>query len=238
MISFVELVHLFKNVSNDSPERVASTFEGFINSYDKSNNTVTVWIPYLTNPNTPDKSFVTPPLPFGTPMVGNGYGVRFYPPFGMPCLVLFVERTVGTAVVCIPHYNDALPPNADVNFNEDLQPGELEIVGVPSAGGGRSASVKLDANGQLLLNGHNKTTTGVPVAVEGSTATHHHGLQQFFTAIEAALNLIGSTPLTGTSLAGVFTGLTGTTGETDDTSAAIDTGQGAQSVRTVGPSQS
>jgi hypothetical protein len=251
-----DLIALIRGIARDEiGVQNITRLWGYVDGYDPINNNVQVLLPQLQRGLfTSTGQVVSPWLPLATPMVGPGYGLRYSPPVGTPCYVEVIDTDNGAMACAGLLYNVANAPFPGKFFGEDLAAGELEVVGP----GGASLGIKLSTqyNGSayagtaLYLNGANAPAdAATPIAVEGSCVTHGHTLYIFIQALTAALNVIGATPLTGTSLATVFAGLTGANAMTDTagdeslgpqvtTHAAIDTGQGVQSVLSLPAGQS
>jgi hypothetical protein len=232
----IDQVAVFKMIVKDAGSRIHAAW-GYVANYDPATNQVQVtlpsyqqgWVPNNAAQNAP---LVSPWMPLGTPYAGKSYGFECYPDLNVPCLELVIDEATGSSLSAVLFHNNTFPAIGG------LQQGECQLVS--KAG----KSLKFTAGGQTVFNGGS-----TPVAVQGSTVTHAHGLYAYNTTVAAALTSLASSPpatiaLLIPALAAIFTTLAGLTPPltptsvtdtagaalTNATSAAVDSGQGAQDI--------
>lgn len=179
-----DFVHLARQVAQDQLGVIQLATWGYVAGYDANTNTIQAVVPTFRKPDPLTGEpipVVTGWIPLGTPWAGDGIGMQFSPKKqsatpqdptqGEQVLILVIERTTGVSVSACMFFNNPFPV-----IDTSLQPGE----GIIKSGGG--ATLKLDANGKVILQGGS-----TPVAVEGSkTSGHQHGLAALVAAINTA----------------------------------------------------
>lgn len=236
MISADDFVLLIKQTAQEQIGSVRTATLGYVAGYDPTTATITAVVPSYCSPD-PQTGAPTPvvvgPIRLGTSWAGNGIGLQVAPAKagatpqdptqGEPVLIVQLGHGTGISVAAVMLFNATFAPP-----DTALAAGDAILKG---AGG---ATIKLQG-GNIVIQGGS-----TPVAVEGSKTTHQHGLSTFVDALVTALNTDGSAPLTGTSLAAIFSGLTPappapSTAVTDSADAPVVAGQGAQDVLAPGP---
>lgn len=255
-----QIVHLIKNLARDEIGHTQSSYFGYVSSYDKQTGAIQLRIPQLRNGD--NSEFVTPPIPLGTWMSGNGFGFQYWPAVGTPCEMKVVSKDGGSSIAGVLLYNDKfLPPFAqDVNFSENdfgfqhksgsygvffgsvITFSAVDRLVLQNSVSNKNVTITAGTKPVVSVNGGS-----IPVAVEGSTVTHYHGLAALFSVLATEITTYTTAnPPSGasmgtTDLAAIFaavattlaTGASGTDIAGNSafgglTPAAVDAGQGAQ----------
>lgn len=222
------LVHLIKQLARDEVGHQTFATWGYVAAYDVATHSIKAVLPTFraTGPNGELQPIVTDWIQLATPWSGDGFGDQMSPyaaaatpqdpSLGEQVQISIISSTTGASVATAMLFNTKYPPPGGINPGERIlksQAGNFVLIGqdqVQISADAKSVVVNQD---DVVINGGD-----TPVAVEGSTATHDHGLATLIAAINTGLSAAASGTYTPVSPSIV----------TAETAAAIDAGRGAQ----------
>jgi hypothetical protein len=237
-----ELLHLIREVARtEAIPDVINTW-GYVAAYDVDTHSIKAVLPTFrtTGPGGVLQPVVTDWIQLGTPWAGDGFGDQMAPyaasatpanpGAGEQVQIAIISGATGASYAPAMLFNQTYGPPGGI------APGERII----QSQGGKSVKFGID---QVIVNAGE-----TPVAVEGSTVTHEHGLYSYNTVLAGLINDLSTLdpPITTVAelipaLVTIFTELAGTepvpasitdvAGNMEEgavTPAAVDVGQGAQ----------